>query len=180
MNTVASATLPDDSGNPRPRFALLFLRSIPLRGSGIGRVLLLRFLFGIFFLGGAVNKFQRNYMFGDYPLDLFTKRLTEIDPASFPAMYLEKFIIPNYHLIGWVVTWGELAVAVGMLLGLGTRTAGLIAIFLMVNFSLGGYHDASLIVLNLIALVFVVLPTGHWRGLDRGLHARHPDSIWFR
>ena len=93
MNTVASATLPDDSGNPRPRFTLKFLRANPLRGTGIGLVLLLRLLFGIFFLGGAVNKFQRNYMFGDYPLDLFTKRLTEIDPASFPAMYLEKFII---------------------------------------------------------------------------------------
>ena len=50
----------------------------------------------------------------------------------------------------------------------------------MVNFSLGGYHDASLIVLNLIALIFVVLPTGHWRGLDRGLHARYPDAIWFK
>ena len=54
MNTVASATLPDDSGNPRPRFTLKFLRANPLRGTGIGLVLLLRLLFGIFFLGGAV------------------------------------------------------------------------------------------------------------------------------
>lgn len=179
MNVAASVHLPADA-NPRPRFTFAFLRANPARGVGIGLALLLRFLFGIFFLGGAVNKFQRNYMFGDYPLELFTKRLTEIDPASFPALYLEKFIIPNYHFVGWVVTWGELAVAVGMLLGLCTRTAGLIAIFLMVNFSLGGYHDASLIVLNLIALIFVVLPTGHWRGLDRGLHGRYPEAIWFK
>lgn len=177
---AASAISVTAGDNLRPRFSLAFLRANPLRGSGIGLALVLRVLFGIFFLGGAVNKFRRNYLFGDYPLELFTKRLTEIDPASFPAQYLAQFIIPNYHFIGWVVAWGELAVAVGMLLGLCTRTAGLIAIFLMVNFSLGGYHDASLVVLDLIALIFVVLPTGHWWGLDRGLHARHPRAIWFK
>jgi len=68
MNTTATAALADDAGNPHPRFTLKFLREKPLRGTGIGLALLLRFLFGIFFLGGAVNKFQRNYMFSDYPL----------------------------------------------------------------------------------------------------------------
>jgi hypothetical protein len=26
----------------------------------------------------------------------------------------------------------------------------------------------------------VVLPTGHWQGLDRRLHRRHPASMLFR
>lgn len=30
------------------------------------------------------------------------------------------------------------------------------------------------------ALVFVILPTGHWRGLDRGLHAKYPNVIFFK
>lgn len=175
MNTATLA-----AENPRPLFTFAYLRSHPLAGSGMAFLIGLRFLFGLFFAGGAANKFQRNYLFGDYPLENFTKRLAEIDPDSFGAKYLDNFIIPNYHFIGWIVTWGETAVAIGMLLGLCTRVSGLIAIFLMVNFALGGYYDASLIVLNLIALLFVVFPTGHWRGLDRRYHARYPRSIWFR
>jgi thiosulfate dehydrogenase [quinone] large subunit len=35
-------------------------------------------------------------------------------------------------------------------------------------------------VLGLIAVLFIVLPTGHWLGLDRKLHERHPDSLWFK
>jgi thiosulfate dehydrogenase (quinone) large subunit len=171
---------PAVADSPYTRFTFGLIKSQPGKGIGIGLALLLRILFGLFFLGGAVNKFQRNYMFSDYALDLFKKRLTEIDPDSFPAQYLTNFIIPNYHFIGWVVTWGELAVAIGMLLGLCTRTAGLIALFLMVNFSLGGFNDASLYVLDAIALLFVVLPTGHWKGMDRKLHAQYPKAIWFR
>ena len=121
-----------------------------------------------------------------------------LPPAGVPGIdprwiYGLTVLVVGGMLLAWRTEYGELArqnlpdarqmlwaVAVGMLLGLCTRTAGLIAIFLMVNFALGGYYDASLIVLNLIALIFVVLPTGHWWGLDRRLHQRHPKSIWFR
>ena len=39
---------------------------------------------------------------------------------------------------------------------------------------------ALLIVLALLFLPFVLLPTGHWHGLDRRLHARYPASPLFR
>lgn len=164
----------------RSRFGLQLIKTSPLKGLGIGFILLLRFLFAIFFAGGTFNKFQRDYLFSDYPLNLFTKRLTELDPASLPARYLEGFIIPNAQFVGWVVAWGEAAVTVGLLLGLMTRSAGLIAVFLMVNFALGGYGDASLIPLTLIALLFVIFPTGHWLGLDRRLNQRYPNQLLFK
>jgi len=179
MNTTTAEATAQAPTLPEP-FNLRYLRQRPLSGTGRGLLLLLRVLFGVFFLSAAFNKFQQNYLFSEYPLKVFTQRLTEIDPNSFGAWNLQNFIIPNYQLIGWIVAWGELAAAVGLLLGLCTRTAALIAIFLMVNFALGGYYDASLIVLNLMALPFVLLPTGHWWGLDRRLHQRYPRSIWFR
>lgn len=80
-----------------------------------GVVLVLRVLFGLFSLGAAFNKFQRNYLVSDYPLKTFTARLAELEPGSFGAWNLEHLIIPNYQLIGWIVAWGELAVAAGML-----------------------------------------------------------------
>lgn len=175
MTTTASMA---DTATPRFRFGLF--RERPLAASGMAFVLLLRVLYGIFWLGGAVNKFQRNYMFSDYPLEIFTKRLAELDPGTLPAIYLDQFAIPFYRFVGWFVTWGEVAVAIGLLFGLMTRWAALLSIFIMINFALGGYGDASLWVLGAIAMLFVVFPTGHWLGYDRRLHARHPGSIWFR
>jgi thiosulfate dehydrogenase [quinone] large subunit len=156
------------------------LRARPLRGIGIAVIVLVRLLYGLFYLGATINKFQRNYMFSDYPLQVFREMLDRVDPASFGAAYLTGFIIPNYHFIGWFITWGELAVTVGLILGLCTRWAGALALWITINIGLTGAGDSSLIVLGLIAVLFIVLPTGHWLGLDRRLHARYPRSILFR
>jgi thiosulfate dehydrogenase [quinone] large subunit len=150
------------------------------RAAGAVVVLVLRYLFGLFFTVGAVNKFQRDYLFSDYLKNLFTGQLKVLEPGTVPYAFLENFGIPFYQPIGWIVAWGETAVAVGLLLGLATRWSAVLAIFLMVMFGIGGYYDASLLVLSAIAALFVVFPTGHWLGMDRKLHQRHPTSPWFR
>jgi thiosulfate dehydrogenase [quinone] large subunit len=162
------------------KFGLPLLRARPLKGLGIGFALLLRYLYGLFFLFATINKIQRNYMFGDYPLQIFTRQLAQIDPDGIMAAYLKGFLIPNYHFVGAMITLLWATVTVGLLLGLCTRWAGALAIFICVNIGLGGFYDASLIALAAIAAIFVVLPTGHWLGLDRRLHQRQPQSILFR
>ena len=165
---------------PRPAFGWSEFKALPLRGTGIVLVLALRYLYGLFYLGAAVNKFQRDYLFSDYPRQVFIDQLAQIDPESFGALYLQHFAIPFFRFCGWFITWGETAVAIGLLLGLCTRWAGALALWITLNIALAGMADASLIPLGLLALLFMVLPTGHWRGLDRKLHARHPQSILFR
>lgn len=177
---MTTASMTEGASHSHAVFSRALFKTRPLLGVGIGFVLLLRILMGLMYLGGALNKFQRNYLFGDYPLELFTKRLSELDPASFPAQYLEHFAIPFYRLVGWAVTWGETFVAIGLLAGLMTRLSSLGALFIIVNFAIGGYYDASLIVLGAICLLFVFLPTGHWLGYDRRLNQRYPDNIFFK
>lgn len=147
---------------------------------GIGVVIFLRYFYGLFYLFATINKLQQGYAWTDYPRQVFTKQLAQIDPNGIMAAYLTGFLIPNYRFVGIVVTLVWAGVAVGLLLGLCTRWAGALAIFATINIGLGGFYDASLIPLGLIALLFVVLPTGHWHGLDRRLHPRYPDSILFR
>jgi thiosulfate dehydrogenase [quinone] large subunit len=161
-------------------FGLALLRARPLKGIGIGFALLLRYLYGLFFLFSTINKIQRNYMFGDYPLEIFTKQLAQINPDGIMAAYLKGFLIPNYHLIGATITILWAAVAVGMLLGLCTRWAAALAVFVCFNIGLGGFYDVSLIALALWAAIFIVLPTGHWLGMDRRLHEKNPQSWLFR
>lgn len=150
------------------------------RAAGAVVVLVLRVLFGLFFTVGAVNKFQRNYLFSDYLKNLFTETLATLEPGTIPYAFLENFGIPYYLPIGWIVAWGETAVAIGLLLGLATRASAVLAIFLMVMFGIGGFGDASLVVLSAIAALFVVFPSGHWLGMDRRLHRQYPQSVWFR
>lgn len=165
---------------PHETFGRKLLRTKPLKGIGIGFALFLRLLYGLFYGFASIDKVRNGYAWTDYPLRVFTKQLAQIDQNGIMAAYMKGFLIPNYQFVGIVITVIWISVAVGLLLGLCTRLAGLLAIFATVNIGLGGFYDASLIPLGLIALLFIVLPTGHWWGLDRRLHARYPGSWLFR
>lgn len=155
-------------------------RARPGRMLGISLVLALRYLFGLFFLSAGINKLNAAWPWSDKLQQVFTERLAELDAGTLGAQFLAQFGIPYYLPIAWVVTLVELVVPVCLFLGLCTRLGGALAVWLMVMFAIGGYYDASLIPLWLIAGLFVVLPTGHWLGLDRRLHQKYPRSPWFR
>jgi thiosulfate dehydrogenase (quinone) large subunit len=152
----------------------------PARTLGIAVVLLLRYLMALFFLGSSYNKISRGWLWSDAARGIFESRLAEIDGSTFSAKFLSTFAIPWYPLVAWVVTLGVVAVTISLALGLATRIGAALAVWLMVMFAVGGYYDASLIPLWLIAALFVVFPTGQWFGLDRRFHARYPASPWFR
>ena len=169
-----------NAGNEIQPFRWGEFRTAPARAVGIGFVLLLRYLMAFFFLGSSLNKIGKGWLWSDYAKGVFESRLAELDPNTFGAQFLGLFAIPWYSLIAWVVTLSVVSVTISLALGLATRYGAALAVWLMVMFAIGGYYDASLIPLWLIAALFVVLPTGQWFGLDRGLHARHPSSRWFR
>jgi len=163
-----------------PAFKFSLFKTRPWFALGVGTVLFLRFLYGVFFLIGTLNKYKRNYLFSDYPLELFTSRLEQIDPNGIMAAYLQSFLIPHYRFVGVCVVLIWTAATVGLLLGLATRWAAALALFACVNIGLGGFYDASLIPLGIIPLIIMLLPTGHWCGMDRRLHAKYPQAIAFR
>jgi len=142
-------------------------------------LLALRYLLAVFFAGAAVNKWKQGYITTDYLRGVFLQRIEEIDPESFGAWFIENVGIPHYVPLAWLVCWGETLIALGLLLGCITRGAAAGAMAMMLAFAIGGYYDASLIVLALMFLPLVVWPTGRWHGLDKRLHTRYPQSIFF-
>ena len=120
------------------KFGWALLRERPVLGVGIGLALLLRYLYGLFYLFATINKYQRNYLFSDYPLEVFTNQLAVIDPDGLMAAYLTGFIIPNYRFVAIVVVVVWTLVTIGLLLGLCTRWAAALAVFATVNIGLGG------------------------------------------
>lgn len=139
-----------------------------------------RWVFGLFYLFASINKFRGGYLFTDRLKVTLEQRVPELDPGSFAVTFIEVFAVPFYVPISWMIAWGELAAGVGLLLGLCTRWAAAAALFFIVMFGIGGFYDASLIVLGAIALMFILTPSGRWMGLDRRLAQRYPGNILFR
>ena len=156
------------------------IRQHPVRTLGIILHLVLRTLFGIFWLAAGINKIDRGWLTTDILREIFLDRLTEMPPDSFAVLYLQSFAIPFYQLVAWAVTLGELYSAIGILFGLTTRWAAGVSLFILFNFAIGGYYDASLIPFFILNIIFLCWPSGQWLGFDRGLAKRYPDSKWFR
>lgn len=147
---------------------------------GRGVALTLRYIVGAFFAFAAINKWRENYLFSDRLQRILADRLQEIDPESFGAWFIEHIGLPYYQPLAWMVCWGETFIALGLLFGFMTRGAAIGAVLFNLMLTIGGYYDASLIVLTLMYLPAVFLPTGQWQGLDRVMLRRYPGSIWFR
>lgn len=157
-----------------------YLRRHPVRSLGIVLHLVLRTLFALFWLAAGVNKVRKGWLESDILKRIFEDRLTEMHPASFAVAYLQEFAIPLYRLIAVIVTVGELYVGIALLLGLTTRWAAGVGLFILVNLAIGGYYDASLIPFFLLSFMMMAWNSGHWLGLDRALARRYPGSRWFR
>ena len=149
------------------------------RKFGRGLVLFLRYFVAAFFTFAAINKWRENYLFSDRLYQILSERLLEIDPESFGAWFIEHIGLPYYQPMAWMVCWGETFIALGLLFGVMTRGAAIGAVLFNVMLTIGGYYDASLIVLTLMYLPMVFLPTGQWVGLDRRLSQRYPGSPLF-
>jgi len=157
-----------------------WIRQHPVRTLGIILHLMLRTLFGIFWLAAGINKINKGWLTTDILQEIFLDRLTEMPPDSFAVFYLQSFAIPLYELVAWFVTFGELYAAIGLLFGFTTRWAAWISFFILLNLAIGGYYDASLIPFFILNIIFLLWPSGQWLGFDRRLAKRHPDSHWFR
>jgi thiosulfate dehydrogenase (quinone) large subunit len=147
---------------------------------GRGAVVALRYGFGAFFLYGAYHKTTCGWMTSPVMREHFAKRLSELDPESFSAAYLRNFAIPWYRPVSLVLTIGQMIVSVGMLCGVAVRPTAALSLFLLTNISAGAFFNPSMPPFLVAAVLFMATPSGQWFGLDKRLHEKYPDSIWFK
>lgn len=155
-------------------------RQRPFQMIGIILFLIGRYLFAAFFLYGFWHKFVGGWLWTDHMLNVFTERLGEITPGSFQALYLEYFAIPMAMPIAWTVTVGELIIGIGLVLGLAVRINAAFALFMVLNFAAGAFYNLTLPPFMIFSALMMLLPSGHWLGLDGRLHKTHPGSLLFR
>jgi thiosulfate dehydrogenase [quinone] large subunit len=169
-----------------------YLSEHKLKTFGVVFVLVLRYLYTTLFIYGFVHKIIHGWMWSDILTHHFTKRLHELlataawsgsveaSIAVWQASYLENFALPLVMPIAWIVTIGELIIGVALLLGVTSRINAVFGLFMLLNFAAGGYYNETIPPLVTISILLIVLPTGHWLGLDRTLNRKYPDSLWFK
>lgn len=139
-------------------------------------IVLLRVYTGVFFAYHGIGKLRRDDFASG--IERFVTQHLE-DCFSFYRPFLESVVLPSKEFFALLISWGELAIGVALVLGLATRYAAFSGAFMVLNFWFakglgvfeGANHDVVWFVI-LIALGF--FPAGKIAGLDDGLADRLP------
>ncbi|MBT8088674.1 MAG: DoxX family protein [Gammaproteobacteria bacterium] len=138
---------------------------------------MLRVYTGVFFLYYGFGK-VRNPDFADGLAGFVTSKLESSVGMIRP--FLESVVLPNKGLFAFLVSWGELAIGIGLILGLATRWASIAGAIMVATFwaTKGqGFLDAQ----NhdvIWFVIFVVLATIH-AGRAHSVDERLADRFRF-
>jgi uncharacterized membrane protein YphA (DoxX/SURF4 family) len=119
---------------------------------------------------------------------LHPKRVAELaagNPIGWYKDFLEQTVLPHATLFATLQVWGEVAVGIGLTLGLATRLTALVGLYLAVNFGLAshwmsfgqqGFH------LILVTSMVIFIGAGRVWGLDALLWRRADPGAarWLR
>jgi len=138
-------------------------------------IVLLRVYTGLFFIYFGIGKIARgNFAEG---MGGFVNMQLE-NSFGFFRPFLESVVLPNKGLFAFLVSWGELAIGIAMVLGLATRYFAVAGAVMVASFWFAKgqgildaqNHDA---VWFLIFVVLAGLHAGRTMGLDQRLADRY-------
>lgn len=139
-------------------------------------IVMLRIYTGLFFAWNGFGKLRRdNFADG---MEGFLGAQAE-RTFDFYSPFVQNIVIPNKAIFASLVSWGELAIGIAMILGLATRYAAAAGAIMVLNFWFakgaglfdGTNHDVVWLV---IFIVLGMVPAGRIAGLDDGLSDRLP------
>ncbi len=137
-------------------------------------IAMLRVYAGVFFANAGIAKIGG----GNFAEPMSRFLSANLDESfAFYRPFIESVVLPNRAVFAALVAWGELAIGIGLVLGLATRYAAFTGAFLVANFWFakgsdflaGSNHD---VVWLFVLLALGLVPAGRIAGLDDGLSDR--------
>jgi uncharacterized membrane protein YphA (DoxX/SURF4 family) len=134
-------------------------------------VALLRLYIGYYLLQQGIRKFQRNFPHGDW-IGRQIGDVATLDLYPWYKSFLLSYVMPHHELFGYLVMAGEILVGACLLLGLFTRFAAAVGLFMMINYILGpgmakgGSLIAQQQTFVVCLIVFLLSNPGRALGLD--------------
>jgi len=145
-------------------------------------IAILRLVVGVWFLKAVWTKLTMAVVLGVIPypavssrfLGFQPKRVAEFaagNPVAWYKEFLEGTVVPDAELWATLQAYGEVAVGVGLVLGLLTGLSALVGLFLAVNYGLAtqwmsfgqqGFH----VLLTTSMIIFVTTRAGRAWGID--------------
>jgi thiosulfate dehydrogenase [quinone] large subunit len=89
------------------------------------------------------------------------------DVTGWYASFLEQLVLPNAKLFSYLVAFGELAVGLGLVLGLLTGIAAFFGAFMNASFLFAGTLSTNPLLFILATWIVLAWKTAGWYGLDR-------------
>ena len=155
---------PEDLGEPR------WARFLFASTTAAWLWLVVRLYLASVFLPSAWSKVTSGaWLFGDgAPIQgLVQGAISDPNTPGWYAEFLNSVVVPNAGLFATLVTLGELAVGIALLVGLLTGFAAFGGVFLNANFVLAGVLGANPVMIVLGTLLVVAWRNAGWLGLDR-------------
>jgi uncharacterized membrane protein YphA (DoxX/SURF4 family) len=137
----------------------------------------LRLWIGYYLLQVGLRKYNTKFPYGDW-IGKQIGDVNTIETFEWYKNFLINTVAPHKELFGQLVMYGELAVGACMILGLLTRYASIVGLFLMFNYFCGvgypkgGAPQAQQITFAVSFLVFILSSPGRVLGLDGLLFSR--------
>jgi len=158
-------------------------------------IALLRVVVGAWFLKAVWTKLALAHVAGlPYPgvaerfLGFYPRRVAEFaagNPVGWYRHFLEQTVLPHAALFATLQSYGEVVVGIALVLGLLTRVAAGIGLFLTLNYALAtqwmsfgqqGFH----VMLVTAMVIFMLSGAGRTWGADHWLHGLHTPARWLR
>lgn len=138
-------------------------------------IVLLRVYTGVFFLKFGFGKIT-NPDFSDGVAGFLGSKSESM--FGFYQGFVETVVLPNKAVFAFLVGWGELFLGIALILGLATRYAAFLGVFMLANFWFAkgqGILDAQNhdIIWMIILIVLGGLHAGRTMGLDAKLASKY-------
>jgi len=140
-------------------------------------IAILRIYIGYYLLQQGIRKFLRDFPKGDW-IGRQIGDIPSLDLYPWYKHFLQGYVVPHHELFGYLVMIGEIAVGACLVLGLLTRFAAVVGLFLIVNYLLGvgmprGGAPLAQQQTFIVSLIVIVLSNpGRTLGLDGLLAGR--------
>ncbi len=136
----------------------------------------LRVYTGVFFLIYGFGKLQRG---GALSEGIGGFLSSQENTFGFYRGFVESVVLPNIGLFSYLVAWGEFFLGIALILGLATRYAAYVGVFLVINFWFAkgdGFFSAMNhdVVWMMILLFLALMKAGQVYGLDAQLKNKYP------